>query len=83
LAKAREGFSVRIIGFPGKLNSFEVIIAEAWVWLKRGAYLELARKVRSPSLASFIPLMPVTSTDGSPTTSPSMSLAISLKVLLI
>src|SRR3989338_2477129 len=57
--KAREGFSVRIMGLPETATLRGVRIAEAFVVLESGIYLGLAMNVRSPRWASLIPLRPV------------------------
>src|SRR3989338_656145 len=81
--KAREGFSVRIIDLPETSTLRGVRIAEAFVVLESGIYLGLAMNVRSPCLASLIPLRPVMTRCRSPMTSPLTMAAISAKVLRI
>ncbi len=76
LVKAEEGLEVRTRGFVGLTISLDVITAEAWVSSKKEIYLELARKVISPFLASLIPATPVMETSALPTTSPPTSSAI-------
>ena len=80
LVKASEGLSTRISNLEVNFISLDAIIADAFVPSIKETYFGLAKNVISPSLASFIPQIPVITTSLSPTISPVIILAISSTV---